>query len=72
MAYRRCETLGDLAENGYRLLVGCRNCGHLRALRPASLFARVSPARNWAALRFRCSRCGGSDVMRSIDTQRVT
>jgi hypothetical protein len=70
MAYRRCETLGDLVENGYRLLVGCRNCGHLRALRPASLFAHVSPGRHWTALRFRCIRCGGHDVLRGIDPEQ--
>jgi hypothetical protein len=67
MAFRRTETLGDLAEHGLRLLVGCKNCGHLRALRPASLFPKVSPARRWAALQFRCTRCGGRDVLWGID-----
>ena len=70
MTYRRSETLGDLVENGFRLLVGCRNCGNLRAIRPAPLFARVSPARRWSALRFRCTRCGARDVMCGIDPER--
>ena len=72
MAYRRSETLGDLVENGFRLLVGCRNCGHLRVIRPASLFARISPARRWSALRFHCTRCGARDAMCGIDAEHST
>jgi hypothetical protein len=67
MAYRRSETLGDLVEHGFRLLVGCKNCGSMRAIRPASLYPRVSPARRWSALRFRCTRCGARDVLCGID-----
>lgn len=67
MGFRRLETLGDLAEAGFRLIVGCRQCGHVRALRPVALFRSVTPMRAWSLVKFRCARCGGRDVMRGID-----
>jgi hypothetical protein len=62
------STLGDLAEQGFRLVVACRNCGHLRSVAPASLLARIDRGRHWTSLRFRCTRCGSRDALHGIDS----
>jgi hypothetical protein len=64
------STLGDLGAQGARLIVACRNCGHLRSIAPQDLPAEIDRARRWTSLRFRCIRCGSRDALHGIDSDR--
>jgi hypothetical protein len=68
----RASSLSDLAEQGFLLIVACRNCGHLRSVAPDSLPDRIDRGRRWTTLRFRCTRCGSRDALHGIDSDRQT
>lgn len=65
-----CRTLGELAEDGFRLRVLCRFCRHLSHLSPRHLRHLQPASCRWRIIvpRLRCSVCG----KKQVDVSAVT
>lgn len=68
MGTKRIESIGDCWRHGIPVCIACRTCGHYRVIEHLEQWVeeiggRTASFFDVAAKRFRCSRCGGKDVV---------